>query len=86
MNQEIIQEIKRRSLLFVVDNPKFAGQRLAIETVMMIGASIALEQDAIQTGEEVFGPQLSAERRAEMNRLFSQPLLSSEQRAELMRG
>ena len=50
MNNKIVEEIKRRSLLFVVDNPEFAGLRLIIESVMMIGASIVLEQEAEETG------------------------------------
>lgn len=89
MNNNILEEIKRRSLLFVVDNPKLAGLRLHIETVMTIGASIVLEQQAGDDKEEtedVFGPPLSAERRAEVDRLFSQTLpLSAEQRAQAER-
>ena len=50
MNNKIVKEITRRSLLFVVDNPKFSGHRIAIESVMMIGASIVLEQEAEETG------------------------------------
>ena len=50
MNNKIVKEINRRSLLFVVDNPKLAGFRLIIESVMMIGASIVLEQEAEETG------------------------------------
>jgi hypothetical protein len=45
MNNKIIEEIKRRSLLFVVDNPGLANLQNVIETAMGIGALIVLEQD-----------------------------------------
>ena len=50
MNNKIVEEIKRRSLLYVVDNPKYAMVKVVIETAMMIGASIVLEQEAKETG------------------------------------
>ena len=50
MNDKVIQEIKCRSLLYVVDNPKYAMVKTVIETAMMIGASIVLEQEAEETG------------------------------------
>jgi hypothetical protein len=85
MNNKIVEEIKRRSLLFAVDNPKFIGHRIALETIMMIGASIVLEQQAKEEREEVLDSPLSAEQRVIMKRLFSQPIFTSEQQEGLIR-
>lgn len=40
-----VAEVKRRALLFCVDNPKFVNQLAAIEAAMLIGSSIVMEQD-----------------------------------------
>lgn len=41
MSEKLIKEIKERSQLFVLDNPKCNG--LHVETAMLIGASIVFE-------------------------------------------
>jgi hypothetical protein len=43
MSDEIIAEIKRRILVFIVDNPRLAGLQMPLETAALIGAIVACE-------------------------------------------
>lgn len=51
-SEKLVAEVKRRVLLFCVDNPKFSGHMDVIEAAMLIGASITLEQNT----NELFKP------------------------------
>lgn len=62
---ELVVDVKRRALLFCVDNPQFGNHLPAIEAAMFIGASIALEHDEsdiqLQAWQESFGTNQLAE-------------------------
>ena len=43
-SSELVAEVKRRALLFCVDNPRLSNELTVIETAMLIGASVVMEQ------------------------------------------
>lgn len=47
-SDKIVDEIKRRALLFVIDNPRLFHLQTQIEAAMMVGASIVLETQATE--------------------------------------
>ncbi len=70
LNDNIILEIRRRAALFVADNfsKPSPADLLLTESVMMIGASIALEADAADLNGET----------KTLEELFDKPFLTKE--------
>jgi hypothetical protein len=70
------EEIRRRAQLFCCDNMTLIGKVHEIETAMMIGASIVLEQPIGEESEEL---QFTPEADELIRQLFEGPSPSPEQ-------
>jgi hypothetical protein len=69
--EKVREEIRKRALLLVVDNPARAGDLHFIETAMLVGASIVLEQPIDDDDDEL---QFTPEAEELLRQVFEGPM------------